>query len=78
MPEMEGFGAMRRVRRRPAQDRAMVVRAFLAKAVFHTSDTRALLDRLAHDPISSRQKAAKLTDAAVALPPIADTRLQSP
>src|SRR5882724_3185732 len=52
--EMEGFVAVRHGRGRPAHDRAKVARAFLAKAVFHIPNTRALLDRLAHDTVLRR------------------------
>src|SRR5664279_262105 len=52
--QLDGFVARRRGRGRPAYDRASVARAFLAKAVFNIPHTRALLDRLAHDPILRR------------------------
>jgi hypothetical protein len=67
--EMDGFVAVRRGRGRPAHDRAMIARAFLAKAVFHISDTRALLDRLAHDSVLRRlcgwERAAQIPDETV-------------
>ena len=47
--QMDGFVAVRHGRGRPANDRACLARAFLAKAVFNLPHTRALLDRLAHD-----------------------------
>ena len=46
---MDGFVVVRHGRGRPAHDRALIARAFLAKAVFNFPNTRALLDRLAHD-----------------------------
>jgi hypothetical protein len=52
--QLDGFVAPRRGRGRPAHDRASVARAFLAKAVFNIPHTRALLDRLAHDPTLRR------------------------
>jgi hypothetical protein len=52
--EMDGFVAVRRGRGRPAHDRAKIARAFLAKAVFNISNTRALLDRLTHDTVTRR------------------------
>jgi hypothetical protein len=52
--EMDGFVAVRMGRGRRPHDRAKIARAFLAKAVFHISDTRALLGRLAHDAILRR------------------------
>ena len=52
--QLDGFVARRRGRGRPAHDRACVARAFLAKAVFNIPHTRALLDRLAHDPTLRR------------------------
>lgn len=52
--QLDGFVARRRGRGRPAHDRACVARAFLAKAVFNLPHTRALLDRLAHDPTLRR------------------------
>jgi hypothetical protein len=67
--EMDGFVAVRRGRGRPSHDRAKIARAFLAKAVFHISNTRALLDRLAHDPVTRRlcgwEQAAHLPDETV-------------
>jgi len=39
---------------RPPKDRAVVVRAFVAKAVYNLNTTRALLDRLASDPVLRR------------------------
>jgi hypothetical protein len=52
--QMDGFVAVRRGRGRPPHDRAKLARAFLAKAVFQISDTRAMLDRLAHDTVLRR------------------------
>jgi hypothetical protein len=52
--QMDGLVAVRRGRGRPAHDRAKVARAFLAKAVFHIPNTRALLDHLAHDVVLRR------------------------
>src|SRR2546426_9054234 len=52
--QMDGFVAVRHGRGRPAHDRAKVARAFLAKAVFHFPNTRALLDRLALDTVLRR------------------------
>jgi hypothetical protein len=52
--QLDGLVYRRRGRGRPAYDRACVARAFLAKAVFNIPHTRALLDRLAHDPILRR------------------------
>jgi hypothetical protein len=47
----------------------MIARAFLAKAVFHIADTRALLDRLAHDRVLRRlcgwEKAEQIPDETV-------------
>lgn len=67
--EMEGFVAVRHGRGRPAHDRAKVARAFLAKAVFHIPNTRALLDRLAHDTVLRRlcgwETAAQIPDETV-------------
>lgn len=67
--EMDGFVGVRHGRGRPAHDRAMVARAFLAKAVFHIPHTRALLDRLAHDTVLRRlcgwEKAAQIPDETV-------------
>jgi len=67
--EMDGFVAVRHGRGRPAHDRAKVARAFLAKAVFHIPNTRALLDRLAHDTVLRRlcgwETAAQIPDETV-------------
>ena len=52
--QLDGFVTPNRGRGRPAHDRACVARAFLAKAVFNIPHTRALLDRLAHDPTLRR------------------------
>lgn len=46
---LEGCVAVRHGRGRPAHDRAAIARAFVAKAIFQLPNTRALLDRLAHD-----------------------------
>ena len=67
--QMDGFVAVRRGRGRPPHDRAKIARAFLAKAVFHISDTRALLNRLAHDTVlrglCGWEKAAQIPDETV-------------
>jgi hypothetical protein len=67
--QLDGFVAPRRGRGRPAHDRANVARAFLAKAVFNIPHTRALLDRLAHDPILRRlcgwERAAEVPEESV-------------
>ena len=67
--QLDGFVAPRRGRGRPAHDRASVARAFLAKAVFNIPHTRALLDRLAHDPILRRlcgwERAAEVPEESV-------------
>lgn len=52
--QLDGLVYRRRGRGRPSHDRACVARAFLAKAVFNIPHTRALLDRLAHDPTLRR------------------------
>lgn len=39
---------------RPAEDRAAIARAFIAKAVFNLPTTRALIDRLHCDPVTRR------------------------
>lgn len=52
--QLDGLVTRRRGRGRPAHDRAKVARAFLAKAIFNIPHTRALLDRLAHDPTMRR------------------------
>jgi hypothetical protein len=41
-------------RGRPPKERAAIVRAFVAKAVYNLNTTRALLDRLASDPVLRR------------------------
>jgi hypothetical protein len=67
--QLDGFVAVRHGRGRPAHDRAKIARAFLAKAIFHISDTRALLNRLAHDTILRRlcgwEKVAQIPDETV-------------
>lgn len=67
--EMDGFAAVRSGRGRPSHDRAKIARAFLAKAVFDISNTRALLDRLAHDVVLRRlcgwEQAAHIPDESV-------------
>ncbi|HEV8038658.1 MAG TPA: transposase [Bryobacteraceae bacterium] len=67
--QMDGFAAVRLGRGRPPHDRAKMARAFLAKAVFHISDTRALLNRLAHDVVLRRlcgwEGAAQIPDETV-------------
>jgi hypothetical protein len=67
--QMDGFVVMRRGRGRPPHDRAKLARAFLAKAVFHISDTRAMLDRLAHDTVLRRlcgwERTAEVPDETV-------------
>ena len=52
--QMDGWVAVRGGRGRPRHDRAKIARAFLAKAVFHISNTRALLNRLAYDEVLRR------------------------
>lgn len=52
--EMDGFVAVRHGRGRPSHDRAKIARAFLAKAVFNLPNTRAVLNRLAHDVVLRR------------------------
>lgn len=52
--QLDGLVTRNQGRGRPAHDRANVARAFLAKAVFNIPHTRALLDRLAHDPTLRR------------------------
>lgn len=49
MLQLEGCVAIRHGRGRPRHDRVAIARAFLAKAIFQLPNTRALLDRLAHD-----------------------------
>jgi hypothetical protein len=67
--QLDGMVSRRRGRGRPAHDRACVARAFLAKAVFNIPHTRALLDRLAHDPTLRRlcgwEKAADVPEESV-------------
>jgi transposase len=67
--ELDGFAAVRSGRGRPSHDRAKIARAFLAKAVFHICNTRALLDRLAHDTVLRRlcgwEQAAHIPDESV-------------
>ena len=67
--ELEGFVTVRHGRGRPAHDRVKVARAFLAKAVFHIANTRALLDRLDHDTVLRRlcgwETAAQVPDETV-------------
>jgi Transposase DDE domain/Transposase domain (DUF772) len=67
--ELDGFAAVRSGRGRPPHDRAKIARAFLAKAVFHLCNTRALLDRLAHDTVLRRlcgwEQAAHIPDESV-------------
>jgi len=52
--QMDGHVSKRRGRGRPASDRAMMARAFVAKAVFNFPLTRNLLDRLRADPVLRR------------------------
>ena len=52
--QMDGFVTVRNGRGRRSHDRAKIARAFLAKAVFNIPNTRALLDRLAHDVVLRR------------------------
>jgi hypothetical protein len=67
--QLDRFVAVRRGRGRPAQDRTKIARAFLAKAIFHISNTRALLNRLAHDTVLRSlcgwEKAAQIPDETV-------------
>lgn len=64
--QMEGFVGVRHGRGRPPHDRSCMARAFLAKAIFHLPHTRALLDRLRHDPTLRRlcgwERAAEIPD----------------
>jgi len=52
--QMDGHVSKRRGRGRPAEDRAKVARAFVAKAVFNFPLTRHLIDRLRIDPVLRR------------------------
>ena len=53
--QMDGFVTVRKGRGCSCpHDRAKIARAFLAKAVFNIPNTRALLDRLAHDVVLRR------------------------
>lgn len=67
--QLDGFITPRLGRGRPAHDRASLARAFLAKAIFHLPTTRALLDRLRHDPALRRlcgwESVAQLPDETV-------------
>ena len=54
MLQLDGFVAVRRGRGRRGHDRASMARAFLAKAVFNVSTTRAILDRLHSDAVLRR------------------------
>jgi hypothetical protein len=67
--QLDGFVAVRHGRGRPAHDRACIARAFLAKAIFNLSDTRALLDRLANDVTLRRlcgwERAAQVPDESI-------------
>jgi len=49
MLQLDGFVIVRHGRGRPGHDRASIARAFVAKAVFNVSTTRAILDRLHSD-----------------------------
>src|SRR5213075_1622631 len=79
--EMEGFVTVRHGRGRPAHDRVKVARAFLAKAVFHIANTRALLDRLDHDTVLRRlcgwETAAQVPDETVFRAPLPGWRAAS-
>jgi len=67
--QLDGLVTHRQGRGRPAHDRANIARAFLAKAIFNIPHTRALLDRLAHDPTLRRlcgwERAADVPDESV-------------
>jgi len=67
--QLDGLVTRRQGRGRPAHDRANIARAFLAKAIFNIPHTRALLDRLAHDPTLRRlcgwERAADVPDESV-------------
>lgn len=67
--QLDGLVTRRAGRGRPAHDRANVARAFLAKAIFNIPHTRALLDRLAHDPALRRlcgwERAAEVPEESV-------------
>ena len=54
MLQLDGCVAVRHGRGRPGHDRASLARAFLAKAVFNVSTTRAILDRLHSDAVLRR------------------------
>jgi Transposase DDE domain/Transposase domain (DUF772) len=49
--QLEGTVEVRTGRGRPGHDRAMIARAFVAKAIFQLPTTRALLDRLSCDRV---------------------------
>jgi Transposase domain (DUF772)/Transposase DDE domain len=67
--QMDGFVTVRHGRGRRAHDRAKIARAFLAKAIFNIPNTRALLDRLAHDEVLRRlcgwEQAVQIPDETV-------------
>jgi hypothetical protein len=67
--EMDGFVSVQHGRGRPCHDRASIARAFLAKSVFNFPHTRALLDRLVHDPTLRRlcgwERASHVPDESV-------------
>ena len=67
--QLDGVVTRRQGRGRRPHDRANVARAFLAKAIFNLPHTRALLDRLAHDPTLRRlcgwEKAAEVPEESV-------------
>ena len=54
MLQLDGFVIVRHGRGRPGHDRASIARAFVAKAVFNVSTTRAILDRLHSDAVLRR------------------------
>jgi hypothetical protein len=54
MLELDGFVAVQHGRGRPAHDRGAMARAFVAKAVWNLSSTRAVLDRLRVDAVLRR------------------------
>lgn len=67
--QMDQFVAVRRGRGRPAHNRANILRAFVAKAVFDIPHTRALLERLQCDTALRRlcgwERAADVPDETV-------------
>jgi hypothetical protein len=54
MLDLDGFVVVQHGRGRPAHDRSAIARAFVAKAIWNLSTTRALLDRLDVDVVMRR------------------------